>query len=87
MNSFVVLKLLNYLFFWYNNIGDDVFLKKRGFASMYMVYSFFLVFILMMLTTLAVNTYKQRFLNALKNDIKLELKDYRIEMINYSENS
>jgi len=62
-------------------------LKKRGFASMYMVYSFFLVFILMMLTTLAVNTYKQRFLNALKNDIKLELKDYHIEMINYSENS
>lgn len=87
MNSFVVLKLLNYLFFWYNYIGDDVFLKKRGFASMYMVYSFFLVFILMMLTTLAVNTYKQRFLNALKNDIKLELKDYHIEMINYSENS
>lgn len=87
MSSFVVLKLLNYLFFWYNNIGDDVFLKKRGFASMYMVYSFFLVFILMMLTTLAVNTYKQRFLNALKNDIKLELKDYHIEMINYSENS
>ena len=41
----------------------------------------------MMLTTLAVNTYKQRFLNALKNDIKLELKDYHIEMINYSENS
>ncbi len=62
-------------------------MKKRGFASMYMVYSFFLVFILMMLTTLAVNTYKQRFLNALKNDIKLELKDYHIEMINYSENS
>lgn len=87
MNSFVVLKLLNYLLFWYNNIGDDVFLKKRGFASMYMVYSFFLVFILTMLTTLAVNTYKQRFLNALKNDIKLELKDYHIEMINYSENS
>ena len=62
-------------------------MKKRGFASMYMVYSFFLIFILMMLTTLAVNTYKQRFLNALKNDIKLELKDYHIEMINYSENS
>lgn len=62
-------------------------MKKRGFASMYMVYSFFLVFILTMLTTLAVNTYKQRFLNALKNDIKLELKDYHIEMINYSENS
>ncbi len=62
-------------------------MKKRGFASMYMVYSFFLIFILMMLTTLAVNTYKQRFLNALKNDIKAELKDYHIEMINYSENS
>lgn len=54
-------------------------MKKKGFASMYMVYSFFIVFILMMLTTLAVNTYKQRFLNALKNDIKLELQSYQLE--------
>jgi len=62
-------------------------LKKRGFASMYMVYSFFVVFILMMLTTLMVNTYKQRFLNALKNDIKIKLQDYHIEIVDYSENS
>lgn len=62
-------------------------MKKRGFASMYMVYSFFVVFILMMLTTLMVNTYKQRFLNALKNDIKIKLQDYHIEIVDYSENS
>ncbi len=54
---------------------------------MYMVYSFFVVFILMMLTTLMVNTYKQRFLNALKNDIKIKLQDYHIEIVDYSENS
>ena len=62
-------------------------MKKRGFASMYMVYSFFVVFILMMLTTLMVNTYKQWFLNALKNDIKIKLQDYHIEIVDYSENS
>lgn len=54
---------------------------------MYMVYSFFLIFILMMLTTLAVNTYKQRFLNTLKNDIKSELQNYHIDVLNYAENS
>lgn len=62
-------------------------MKKRGFASMYMVYSFFVVFILMMLTTLMVNTYKQKFLNTLKNDIKIKLQDYHIEIVDYSENS
>jgi hypothetical protein len=62
-------------------------LKKRGFASMYMVYSFFVVFILMMLTTLMVNTYKQKFLNTLKNDIKIKLQDYHIDIVDYSENS
>lgn len=55
-------------------------MKKSGFASMYIVYSFFLIFILMMLTTLTVNTYKQRFLNRLKNDIKLELHDYHLDI-------
>ena len=62
-------------------------MKKKGFASMYMVYSFFLIFILMMLTTLAVNTYKQRFLNTLKNDIKSELQNYHIDVLSYAENS
>ncbi|MCI9280734.1 MAG: hypothetical protein HFI49_00525 [Bacilli bacterium] len=62
-------------------------MKKRGFASMYMVYSFFVVFILMMLTTLMVNTYKQKFLNTLKNDIKIKLQDYHIDIVDYSENS
>lgn len=55
-------------------------MKKQGFASMYMVYSFFIIFILMMLTTLAVNTYKQRFLNVLKNDIKSEIQSYQLEV-------
>lgn len=55
-------------------------LKKNGFASMYMVYSFFIIFILMMLTTLAVNTYKQRFLNTLKNDIKEEIQSYQLDV-------
>lgn len=56
-------------------------MRKSGFASMYMVYSFFLVFILMMLTTLTVNIYKQRFLNTLKNDIKLELRGYHLDVV------
>lgn len=55
-------------------------MKKNGFASMYMVYSFFIIFILMMLTTLAVNTYKQRFLNTLKNDIKEEIQSYQLDV-------
>ena len=62
-------------------------MKKNGFASMYMVYSFFLIFILMMLTVLAVNTYKQRFLNILKNDIKSELQNYHLDIASYPENT
>lgn len=57
-------------------------MKRQGFAAIYMVYSFFLVFILMMLTVLMVNTYKQRFLNTLKSDIKSEVQGYHIEIIN-----
>ncbi len=53
-------------------------MKKKGFASMFMVYSFFLVFILMLATVLMINNYKKTFLNALKNDIKVELKDYHL---------
>ena len=45
-------------------------MKKNGFAAIYMVYSFFLIFILMMMTVLMVNNYKKSFLTALKNDIK-----------------
>lgn len=55
-------------------------MKKRGFASMYMVYSFFLVFIIMMLSVLMINNYKKTFLNALKNDIKEELINYHLEI-------
>jgi len=44
-----------------------------------MVYSFFLIFILMMMTTLIVNNYKKTFLVSLKNDIKKELRDYKLE--------
>ena len=51
---------------------------KKGFASMYMVYSFFLIFIIMMLSTLMINNYKKSFLEALKNDVKVSLKDKHI---------
>ena len=47
-------------------------MNKKGFAAMYMVYSLFLIFILMMLTVMLVNNYKSHFLNMLKNDIKEE---------------
>ena len=52
---------------------------KKGFASMYLVYSFFLVFIVMMLSVLMINNYKQTFLNALKNDIKEDLYQKELE--------
>lgn len=55
-------------------------MNKSGFTAMYMVYSLFLVFILMMLTVLLVNNYKSNFLNVLKNDIKEELKDKNLEV-------
>ncbi len=54
-------------------------MKKNGFASIYMVYSFFLIFILMMMTVLMINNYKKTFLNSLKNDIKEELQDKKLE--------
>ena len=58
-------------------------MNKKGFAAMYMVYSLFLIFILMMLTVLLINNYKASFLNALKNDIKtlitlLKYQEFRI---------
>ena len=46
---------------------------------MYLVYSFFLVFIVMMLSVLMINNYKQTFLNALKNDIKEDLYQKELE--------
>lgn len=55
-------------------------MNKKGFAAMYMVYSLFLVFILMMLTVLLINNYKASFLNALKNDIKEDLKEQHLEI-------
>ena len=57
-----------------------VIMMKKGFASMYTVYSLFLVFILMMLTVLLVNNYKTNFLNILKTDIKEELRGYDLEV-------
>lgn len=52
-------------------------MTKKGFASMYIVYTFLTIFILMMLSVLMINNYKQTFLNTLKNDIKNELaKDH-----------
>ena len=55
-------------------------MDKKGFTAMYMVYSLFLIFILMMLTVLLVNNYKSNFLNILKNDIKEELRDKNLEI-------
>ena len=55
-------------------------MNKKGFAAMYMVYSLFLIFILMMLTVLLINNYKASFLNALKNDIKEDLKEHKLEI-------
>ncbi len=46
---------------------------------MYLVYSFFLVFITMMLSVLMVQNYKKSFLDALKDDIKEEVQNYHLE--------
>ena len=51
---------------------------KKGFASMFMIYSFFLIFIVMMLSVLMINNYKKNFLNSLKDDIKSELTAYHL---------
>ncbi len=51
---------------------------KKGFASMYIVYSFFLIFIVMLLSVLMINNYKKSFLNTLKEDIKTELSAYKL---------
>ena len=54
-------------------------MDKKGFTAMYMIYSLFLVFILMMLTVLLINNYKSNFLNILKTDIKEDLKERNLE--------
>ena len=54
---------------------------NKGFASMYIVYSFFLIFIIMMLSVLMINNYKNNFLNTLKEDIKLNLNNYNLDKI------
>lgn len=56
-------------------------MNKDGFASMYLVYSFFLVFIIMMLSVLMINQYKKTFLTALKNDIKDEVQEYYLDVV------
>ncbi len=53
-------------------------MKSKGFASIYLVYAFFLVFIVVMLTGFMINNYKKNFLNTLKNDIKEELMSYHL---------
>ena len=55
-------------------------MSKKGFTAMYMVYSLFLIFILMMVTVLLINNYKSHFLNTLKNDIKDNLKEHNLEI-------
>ncbi len=46
---------------------------------MYLVYSFFLVFIIIMLSVMTINGYKKNLLNVLKNDIKNEIETYHLE--------
>ena len=53
---------------------------KKGFASMYLVYSFFLIFTIMLLSVLMVSNYKKNFLNTLKDDIKQELTEFHLEI-------
>ena len=53
---------------------------KKGFAAMYLVYSFFLVFIIMMLSVLMINNYKKNFLDTLKDDVKNELNSIHLEV-------
>ena len=47
---------------------------------MYIVYSFFIIFIMVMLSVLLINNYKKSFLNTLKMDIKEEVNNYHLEM-------
>ena len=54
---------------------------KKGFLSIYVVYTFFIVFIIMMITTLVITNYKKDFLDTLKEDIKLELTSYSWEKL------
>lgn len=60
-------------------------MDKKGFSAMYMVYSLFLVFIILMLSVILINTYKAHFLNTLKNEIKEELKTQKIEVFTEEE--
>lgn len=64
-----------------------IIMNKKGFASIYMVYSFFLVFITMMLSVLMINNYKRNLLNVLKKDIKEELKELKIDDSSYIVNN
>lgn len=56
-------------------------MKNKGFGSMYLIYSLFLVFVIVMLSVLMINNYKKHFLDVLKNDIKEELQNYKLEII------
>lgn len=48
---------------------------------MYLVYSFFLVFIVVMLSVLLINNYKHQFLQIIKNDIKEELNYHKLDKV------
>lgn len=56
-------------------------MKNKGFASMYLVYSFFLIFIVVMLSVLLINNYKHQFLQIIKNDIKEELNYHKLDKV------
>ena len=48
---------------------------------MYLVYSFFLIFIVVMLSVLLINNYKHQFLQIIKNDIKEELNYHKLDKV------
>lgn len=54
-------------------------MNKKGFASMYIVYSFFLVFIMTLFGILMINHYKRNFLNNIKTEIKESLINYSLK--------
>ena len=54
-------------------------MNRKGAASMYLVYSVFLLLIILMLTILITNNYKAKFLTTIKSDIKASLVKYSLE--------
>jgi len=54
---------------------------KKGFASIYLVYSFLIIFVVFIMSFVLLSNYKGTFLNTLKDDIKNELNNYKLPLI------